>query len=95
MSPRIGDMPAAAAGQTAGWRGLSEPEAVPLTRFAMADPQSFPAGMSSGVAGFLAHGIAPPAEFRAAVAARLGVTPEWQSACSSTPPIPKKPGWWY
>ena len=46
--------------------------------------------MSSGVAGFLAHGIAPPAEFRAAAGARLGATPEWQSACLSTPPIPEE-----
>ena len=42
----------------------------------MADIQSLPEGISSGVTGFLAHGIAPPADFRAASAARLGVTPE-------------------
>ena len=61
----------------------------------MADIQSLPQGISSGVTGFLAHGIAPPADFRAASAARLGVTPEWQSACSSTPPTRKRPGWWF
>ena len=44
--------------------------------------------------GFLPHSTAPPAAFKAAAAARLGVLPEWQSACLSTPPTPKKPGWW-
>ena len=35
-----------------------------------------------------------PPEFHAAAATSLGVTPEWQSACSSTPPIRRRPGWW-
>jgi len=43
---------------------------------------------------FLPHSTASPAAVTAAAAARLGVPPEWQSACLSTPPTPKKLGWW-
>lgn len=43
---------------------------------------------------FIPHSTASPAAVKAAAAARLGVPPEWQSACSSTPPTPKKRGWW-
>jgi hypothetical protein len=43
---------------------------------------------------FLPHSTASPAAVEAAAAARLGVPPEWQSACLSTPPTPKKLGWW-
>jgi hypothetical protein len=43
---------------------------------------------------FIPHSTASPAAVKAAAAARLGVPPEWQSACLSTPPIPKKLGWW-
>jgi hypothetical protein len=41
---------------------------------------------------FFPHSTAPPAAVGAAAAARLGVLPEWQSACLSTPPTPRKPG---
>jgi hypothetical protein len=43
---------------------------------------------------FLPHSTASPACLLVAAAARLGVLPEWQSACLSTPPTPKKRGWW-
>src|SRR6185312_11138414 len=38
--------------------------------------------------------IAPPPAFAAAVPARLGVLAEWQDACSSTPPTPRRLGSW-
>jgi hypothetical protein len=41
---------------------------------------------------FRPHSTASPAVFRTAAAARLGVLPEWQSACLSTPPTPKRLG---
>src|SRR5262249_4739526 len=48
--------------------------------------------------GFLPYSTASPAAPRSyawvAAVARLGVLPAWQSACSSTPPTPKKRGWW-
>jgi hypothetical protein len=50
--------------------------------------------MIPNATGFLPHSTAPPAAFKVAAAARLGVLPEWQSACLSTPPTPKKLGWW-
>ena len=41
---------------------------------------------------FFPYSTAPPAALTVAAAARLGVLPECQSACSSTPPTPRKPG---
>ena len=50
--------------------------------------------MISNATGFLPHTTAPPAADNAVAVARLGVLPEWLSACLSTPPTPKKRGWW-
>ena len=61
-------------------------DATPMTEFRDA--------MISNAPGFLPHSTASPAAVTAAAAARLGVPPEWQSACLSTPPTPKKLGWW-
>jgi len=41
---------------------------------------------------FLPHSTASPAALKAAAAARPGVLPEWQSACLSTPPTPRRLG---
>ena len=61
-------------------------DATPMTDFRDA--------MISNATGFLPHSTAPPAAVKAVAVARLGVLPEWQSACLSTPPTPKKQGWW-
>jgi hypothetical protein len=61
-------------------------DATPMTDFRDA--------MISNATGFLPHSTAPPAAHNAVAVARLGVLPAWQSACLSTPPTPKKRGWW-
>jgi hypothetical protein len=67
-------------------------DATPMTKFRDAMISNAPGFLSNS---FLVHRTASPAALKAvAAAARLGVLPEWQSACLSTPPIPKKPGWW-
>src|SRR5262249_47231238 len=70
---------------------LEKPEAGCELFDATPMPQFRDAERSNGH-GFLAHGAAPPPLF--AAAARPGVLPEWQSACLSMPPTPRKPEWW-
>ncbi len=53
--------------------------------------------MIQNASGFLPHSLLPhstasPARLGGAAAARLGVLPEWQNVCLSTPPTPKKLG---
>jgi hypothetical protein len=66
-------------------------DATPMTEFRDAMIPNTPGFLPNS---FLPHSTASPAAVTAAAAARLGVPPEWQSACLSTPPTPKKLGWW-
>jgi hypothetical protein len=66
-------------------------EATPMTNLRDAMITNAPGFLPNS---FLPHSTASPAALEAAAAARLGVLPEWQSACLSTPPTPKKLGWW-
>ncbi len=93
LSRITGNLFAAAPGRSAGLYRLSETRsrACLLTATPMTD---FRDAMISNATGFLPHSTASPAAFKVAAAARLGVLPEWQSACLSTPPTPKKLGWW-
>src|SRR6516164_8550987 len=72
-----------------------KPIKAPLTRPRMAIFHSLLDGTVSGAGGFLTHRIAPLADFCTAEVAHLGVMPEWQNACSSTPLTQRRRGWWF
>jgi hypothetical protein len=83
---------AAAPGRSAGRQLLYQPRA---GLFAAAMPMTdFRDATMADATGFSSHITAPPAAREAVAAARPGVPFEWQNACSSTLPTPRRLGLW-